>query len=110
MPKHPPVPHLFLVNVDGRDVVALRAMSSAEARDAFLEGLVRIEKLTPARAFRVGQTGLVDIHDAKPEYAALEVAAQGDLLPEFDGIATDHIPTPDAPGSEPATTADTNEA
>lgn len=82
MARHPQEPILFLIQVDGRDTVAVRAKTSAEARDWFVEHQVDIVRPSPTEAFLLGQFGEVQIFDAKPEYALPLNPDQLPLLPE----------------------------
>lgn len=114
MSKHPKEPHLFAVHhvLDGGEepMAVIRAATTAEAREHFLANTVRIERLTPGRAYAIASYSRMEVQNAREEYAEFDEAPQ----PEFDFIDAsgrtlpDDIPRPTG-FADPAA-ADTNEA
>lgn len=89
MSKHPAEPHLFEVAIKNNgDPFIVRAGSLAEARNFVVDEFIKVDKLSPSRAFRAGREG-PDILNAKPEYAVFD---------EPDDLFTD----PSAPPSSDA--------
>jgi hypothetical protein len=84
MSRHPQDPHLFTVRIDGHVTSAIRAMSTAEAREYWMAEHFVIERPTPVQAFRIGSLCELGIENAKPEYAEPDDSIQMPLLP--DGV------------------------
>lgn len=72
MSKHPAEPHLFEVAIKNNgDPFIVRAGSLAEARNFVVDEFIKVDKLSPSRAFRAGREG-PDILNAKPEYSVFD--------------------------------------